>query len=239
MHAGEVGMIEHDARHFRGIARHEVDDARRQTRRLEQLHDVVRAQHRAGRRLPHDRASHQRRRRRQVAADRREVERRDGIDEPFEAAIVRLVPGPVRTDRLLLIELLREREVEAPEVDELRRGIDLRLKHRLRLAEHRRGVECLPPRGRQQLRGPQKHRRPLLPRPARPLTPRGRRRANRLPHFARPRLVPIRQHVPVLVRHHRLPDLLGPNLSPADDERNLNPLAGHLLQASLDLRPLG
>ena len=188
MHAGELRVVEHDVRHFRGIARHEVDHAGRQAGGLEQLHDVVRAQHRARCRLPHDRAAHQRRGGRQVAADRREVERRDRVHEPFEPAIVGLIPHAVSADRLLSIQLLGECDVEAPEVNQLGRRIDLGLKHRLRLTEHRRRIQRLPPGRRQQFGGAEKHGSAVLPRPVRPVASGAERRLNGLSDFLRPAL---------------------------------------------------
>ena len=124
--------------------------------------------------------------------------------KPSSAAVVGLVPGAVRADRLLVIQLLGEGDVEAPEVDELGGRIDLRLKHRLRLAEHRRRIQRLAPGRREQLRRAQKHGGAILPGPVRPLAPRLGRGVDRLLHFLRAGLVPVRQHVGVLVRHHRL-----------------------------------
>ena len=69
----------------------------------QQPHDVVGAQHRARRRLPDDGVAHQRRRGRQVAGNRREVERRDRVDEALERPVLELVPHRVRADRLLRV----------------------------------------------------------------------------------------------------------------------------------------
>ncbi len=46
-------------------------------------------------------------------------------------------------------------DVEAEEVDQLARGVDLGLLDGLGLAEHRGGVEGVPPRAREQVRGAQ------------------------------------------------------------------------------------
>jgi len=54
------------------------------------------------------------------------------------------------------MQLLREVRIAAPEVDQLGRGIDLRLEHGLRLAEHRRGIQRGPPRRGEQLRSAKK-----------------------------------------------------------------------------------
>ena len=173
-------MREQRIRDHHGVAGHEVDDARRQARLLEQAIDVVGAEHGARRRLPDDGAAHQRRRRRQVAADGGEVERRDRVDESLEAAIVELVPHRVVGDRLLAVQLLRVGGVVAPEVDQLARRIDLGLKHRLRLAQHRRRIQRRPPRRGQQLGGLEEDRRAILPRPCGPVVPRGERRVDGL-----------------------------------------------------------
>ncbi len=70
----------------------EVDDAVGQPGLAQDLHEVVRRQHRRVRRLPHHGVAHHRRRRRQVGADRREVERRHREDEAFERTRLELVP---------------------------------------------------------------------------------------------------------------------------------------------------
>jgi hypothetical protein len=125
MNAGEIGMIEDHVRDRDGIAGHEVDDAGGQARRFEQTHHVVRAQHRGARGLPQHCVAHERGRAGEVAADRREVERRHRVDEAFERAVLHLVPDGMRAVGLLGQQLLCKRDVEAPEVDELRCGIDL------------------------------------------------------------------------------------------------------------------
>ena len=231
----ELRRVEQEVRDLLRIARQEVDDARRQAGRLEHLERVVAAQHRARRRLPDDGVAHQRRRGRQVAADGGEVERRDGVDEPLEGAVLHLVPHARAADRLLVVELLREPGVEAPEVDHLRRGVDLRLIRRLRLPEHRRGIDRRAPGGGEQLRGAQHDRGAILPGPARPLAARLGGRGNRLLHVLGAGLVVLGQHVLVVVRHDRLLDLAGPDLLAADDERNLDLLRRHRLQARLQL----
>ena len=91
-----AGVADHRRR-----PRQEVDDAVGQPGLAQDLHDVVRRQHRRVRRLPHDGAAHHRRRRRQVGADRREVERRDGEHEALERARLELVPHARRRERLL------------------------------------------------------------------------------------------------------------------------------------------
>ena len=112
--------------------------------------------------------------------DRREVERRDRVDEPLERPVLQSVPHRVAADRLLLVELLRVVRIEPPEVDHLRRRVDLRLEHVLRLPQHRRRVQRGAPGRRQQFRGAKEHRRALVPGPARPLAARLERRRDRL-----------------------------------------------------------
>ena len=220
------------------VARQEVDDARRQAGGFEHLERVVAAQHRGRRRLPDDGVAHQRRRGGQVAADRREVERRDGVDEPFEVAVLHLVPHAGAAHRLLVVELLREPGVEPPEVDHLGGGVDLGLERRLRLAEHRRRVDRRAPCRRQQLGGAENDGRAVFPRPARPLAARLGCRGDRLLHVLWPGLVVLRQHVLVVVRHDRLLDLAGANFLAADDERNVDLLGRHRFQARFELGPL-
>ena len=169
--AGQLRRVEGDLGDHHRVAGHEVDHARRQPGGLEQPQGVVGAQHRARRRLPDDRVAHQRRRGGEVAADGGEVEGRDRVDEALEAAIVALVPHRGGRDRLLGHQVGGERDVEAPEVDQLAGRVDLRLEHRLRLPEHGRGVERVAPAGREQVGGLEEHRRPVLPGPAGPLDP--------------------------------------------------------------------
>ena len=215
--------LEGDPADHHRIAGHEVDDARRQAGRFEQLQRVVGAQHRAGRRLPHHGVAHQRRRRRQVAADGREVERRHGVDEALETAVVGLVPHRRRRHRLLGHQLGGEGHVVAPEVDELARRVDLGLVDGLRLPEHRRGVQGVAPGGGEQIGGLEEHRRPVFPGPARPLGARAAGRGDRRRHVLGPGVVEVGQHVAVVVRHHRVAEAAGAHLLAADDQRDLRP----------------
>ena len=116
-------------------------------------------------RLPDDGVAHQRRRGRQVAGDRGEVERRDRVDEALERAVVGAVPdaGAVG-DRLLGEDLPGEVDVEPPEVDQLAGRVDLGLERGLRLAEHGRGVEALAPGTGQQVGGLEDDRGPVVER---------------------------------------------------------------------------
>ena len=239
VHAGELRTREDRVGDRRGIAGQKVDHARRKPRLLEQPHDVVRAEHRAARRLPHDGVAHQRGGRRQVAADRGEVERRHRIHESLERAIVELVPHRLVAERLLVVQLLRVMRVEAPEIHQLARGIDLRLVRRLRLAEHRRGVDRRSPRRGEQLRRLQQHRGAILPRPVGPLSPGRTRGRDRHLRVLRRRLVVVGQHVLVRVRHHRVAEVAGANFLASDDDRNLDALRGHLRQARFELRSFG
>ena len=92
---------------------------------------------RGGRRLPHHRIAHERRRGGEIGADRGEVERRDRVDESLERPVLHPVPHPRRGDRLLGVDPLGEMGVEPEEVDHLAGGVDVRLEDRLALAEHR------------------------------------------------------------------------------------------------------
>src|SRR5262249_43181652 len=87
----------------------------------------------------------------EVAGDGREVERGAREDEPFERARLEEVPHAGRALRLLAGDEAGEVDVEAEEVDELARPVDLRLVRRLALAEPGRRVERGAEAGRQQL----------------------------------------------------------------------------------------
>ena len=99
--------------------------------------------------------SHQRRAGRQVASDRREVERRYREDESFQRPVLHPIPDAGHGQRLLRIELAQKVRVEAPEVDEFRRGVDLGLIDRLRQVQHRCGVDGVAPRTGEHLGGAQ------------------------------------------------------------------------------------
>ena len=152
--AGQVGVGERDLGDVVAVAREHVDDARREPGLLEQLHGQVGRELLGDGGLPDDGVAHQRRRGRQVAGDRGEVERRDRVDEALERAVVGAVPdaGAVG-DRLLGEDLPGEVDVEPPEVDQLAGRVDLGLERRLRLAEHGGGVEALAPGTGQQVGG--------------------------------------------------------------------------------------
>ena len=236
--AGQVAAREHRVRDHHGIAGHHVDDARRQARFDQQAHDVVRAQHRRRRRLPDDRAAHQRGRARQVPANGREVERSHGVDEAFETAVVGLVPHPPVGDRLLAVELLRVVRVEAEEVGQLARRVDLGLVRRLRLVEHRGGVERGAPGAGQEFSGLQEDGRAILPRPRRPLALRGDGGLDRRVDFGRARQVIVAEHVPMVVRHHGAGGLAGAHVLAVDHHRDVDALGRHRVEARLQLGAL-
>jgi hypothetical protein len=132
-----------------------------------------------------------------------------------------------------VVQLLRVAHVEAPEVDELAGRVDFGLKCRLRLPEHRRGIDRVAPGRGEQLCGPQQDGRAILERPGRPLTAGRHGGLDGHLHVLRLGHVPVSQHVLVLEGHHGLPRLAGANLLAADDQRNLDTFAGHRRQAGL------
>ena len=117
-----------------------------------------------GRRLPDHGVAHQRRRGRQVAGDRGEVERGDRVDEALERAVLDPVPDAGGGDRLIGQDLPGERDVEAPEVDQLAGRVDLGLVRGLGLAEHGGRGEPLAPRTGQQVGGAEEDRGALVER---------------------------------------------------------------------------
>src|SRR5213592_4746589 len=206
---------------------------------LEQLEDeIVREDRRRGR-LPDHGVAHERGRRGEVAADRREVERRDRVHEPLERAVVEEVPGTGRGDRLLGIQPLREVRVEAPEIDQLARRIDLRLVRGLRLPEHRRRIDDgAVPRG-EELRCFEENGRAAPQVPPGPVVPRFARRRDRRPHLRRASLMHLGEHVVVAVGHHGVDGLAGADLLSADYERDLQLAGGEVLERPLQLQALG
>ena len=239
MNAGEGAVGEQRLGHSRRRPGHEVDHPRGQPRLLEQLHDEVVRQHRGRRRLPHDRVPHDRRGRGEIAADGGEVEWRDRVDEPLEGAVVQVVPASGGGDRLLRIETFGEVDVEAEEIDQLARGIDLRLMGGLRLAEHRRRVDDRPVAGGEEVRRLEKDRCAPLQTPRRPIAPRFARGRDRRLHLARRGLVHPGEDVAIAVRHHGLDRRAGAHLFAADDEGDLDLARGEVLEGPLELDPLG
>ena len=168
-----------------------------------------------------------------------EVERADREHEPLERPVLEPVPGSLSRDRLLLVDAEHVLDVEAPEVDQLARRVDLRLVSRFRLVEHGGGVDGRPPRAREQLRGTEEDGRSLLPGRARPVVPGLARRRNRLLDVVRTALRDVGQDVVAVVRHHRLERVVGDDVLAADDQRDPWALTGHRLQAGLQLGALG
>ena len=232
--AGQVPVGEDRLGHLRPGTRDEVDDAWGQARRLEEPHDVVRAGDGCRRGLPHDGVAHERRGRREVAGDRGEVERREGKDEPFQRAVLDLVPDGRGREGLLGVEILRELGVETPEVDQLAGGVDLGLVDRLGLAQHGRGVDRVPPGCGQKLGRLEEDGGSIFPGPSGPFVPRFGRRLDGLTDVIARGLVPVGQHVAVLVGHDRLGDVAGGDVLSADDEGDFDPLLLHRVDSGLE-----
>ena len=129
--------------------------------------------------------------------------------------------------------------VEAPEVRELARRIDLGLERRLRLAEHRGRVERRAPARGEQLRRAQEDAGALLEGPVPPVRPCALRRVDRLRDVLRGGVVPHPEHVLVRVRHHDVGGLAGADLASIDDNGNVDVLGRHRVEPRLELGALG
>ncbi len=239
--AGQVGVRQRDLGDVDAVAGEHVDHARRQAGLLEQLHGQVRGELLGRRRLPQHGVAHERRRGRQVAGDRGEVERRDRVDEALERPVVGAVPHAPRVrDRLLGGDLLGVVDVEPPEVDQLAGRVDLGLERGLGLAEHGRGVETLAPRAGEQLGGLEQDGGALVERQGAPARRRLLGRGDRVTRVGLGGTLQHAEHVLVVVG---LDDAdLGPAshpLLPADGGGQLE-LAGLLeLQLRLELGSFG
>lgn len=150
--AGEVLVREHDVGDLVGVAGDELDDVRRQARLEQDLVDDGAGVDVVLGRLPQDDVAHQRRARDQAATQRGEVERRDGVDETLERPVLHAAPHAVGTaGRLPLQQLGCVVAVEAEEVGQFGRGVDLALPDVLALAQHRRRDELVAVLGGHQL----------------------------------------------------------------------------------------
>ena len=191
------------------------------------------------RRLPDHDVAHQRRSGRQVAADRREVERGDRVDEPLERPVIHPVPGQRPRLGLFLIEPLGEVHVEPPEVDQLTGTVDLGLKRGLALTQHGGRVDLGPPGTGQQVGRLEENRRPILEPGRLPVLPRLARRVDRRLDGGGVGLMGPRQHSTVVVGAHHIVELPGPDLLAPDHHRDLDRLPSGLAQRSLERRSLG
>ncbi len=232
-------MREQHVGNRRRVAGDEVDHARRHAGRFVELHQLVGRVHGARGRLPDDGVAHQGGRGRKVRRNRGEVERRHRVDKAFEPAVLELVPRRVVAERLLVEQFLPVVDVEAPEIHDLGGRVDFRLERRLRLAEHRRGVQVVAPGGRQELGGFQDDGGAIVERPAGPFGPRGERRVDGHPHVLFGGLVIFGEDVAVIVRHHRLAAAARLDFLAADDQRDDDFLRGHRLQARLERGAFG
>ncbi len=197
------------------------------------------AQRRRVGRLPYHRVAHQGRRGRQVAADGGEVERRDGVDEPLQGAVVQPVPGPRRGVGLLRVDPLGVGHVEPQEVDQLAGAVDLRLVRRFALPEHGGRVEPLPPLSGQHVGRLEEHRRSVLEPPMAPLALRLDRGGHGGVDCRRIGLVQPGQHARMAVGRDDVLSDAAPDLATTDHGRDLGPLIPHRGERALERRPLG
>src|SRR5439155_889207 len=155
------------------------------------------------------------------------IERRDREDEALERPVLDVVPAPGRREGLLAVDLLGKGDVEAPEIDQLARRVDLRLVNGLRVAEARSRVEDHAIGTGQELRRPEKDPGPVVPGHARPRAVRPERGVDRVRDLGRARLVPDREDVPVIVRHDGLGGPSGHHRPAVDTRCDLGHLARH------------
>ena len=102
---------------------------------------------------------------------------------------------------------------------------------RLRLAEHRGGVERRAPRPGEQLRGAEEDGSAIFPRRAVPILPGVRGCLDRLLDVTGIAFVHGGKHVTFVVRHDGLEGLTRADFLAADDHRCLDLLRLHLLEA--------
>ena len=162
--------------------------------------------------LPHRDIAHHGGRARQVGSDSREVEGAYGIDEALQRTVLGPVPDAGLGDRLFPVDVLGEVRPEAEEVDDLARRIDFSLKRVLALPEHRGGVELRSARTREQVGDFEKDRHPVLPTHHRPFAVGRVRRTDGSTDFIGTGHVGLRDHMPMIVGHHHVDRVAGPDL---------------------------
>ena len=239
VNAGQLLVREQRTAHRDRVTRQEVDDAGRQSGLLQDAIEKPVAQGGRGRRLPDHRVPHQRRRGRQVAADRREVERRDGVDEPFERPVIHPVPHAGGRLGLLPVDLVREMHVVAEEVDQLAGAVDLGLECRLALAQHGGGVDDLTVRGGEQVGGLEEDGGAILEAPVRPVPLGLDRGLGGRCDRRRVGLMHLGEHAAMAVRRDHVVRVSGADLPAAHDHRDVHRLGRHGAQRGLERGPLG
>ena len=128
---------------------------------------------------------------------------------------------------MLCVDACRVGDVEAPEVAELARGVNLGLVHRLRLTEHGRSVQPVAPWSGQELGGAQEDRGSILPGCRRPIGPGTGGRVDSQVDVLRLAQMHVCQHVILLVRHDGRTEPPRMHVVARDDQGNLDPLAAH------------
>lgn len=123
------------------VAGHEVDDARRPPRLLQQLQEAVVGQQRGARRLPQHHIAHHGRRGGQVAVDGVEVEGRHRQHEAFEWPPVETVELARRLVGLLVVEeaLKRQKSTSSARSISASKGVFDRLTMMAAMCSRRRG----------------------------------------------------------------------------------------------------
>ena len=154
--------------------------------------------------------------------------------------MVGAVPDARRRDRLLGVDVAREGDVEAPEVDQLAGGVDLGLDRGLRLAEHGGGVQCRAPGTGQQVGCLEQHRGPVVEGHVAPARCRRLRRVDRGAGVLVGGAAQGAEHVVPVVRLDDLDLLAGAEaVLTADRHGEVAGLAGHPLEGALELGALG
>ncbi len=129
-------------------------------------------------------------------------------------------------------------DIEAPEVDQLARRIDLGLERRLALPEHRGGVEHGAPTRREQVCCLEEDGGAIGQAPARPIAPRVPGRFDRGSDLFRAGLMHLGEHVPVTMRHHGIDGLAGSDFLAANDDGDLDLAAAQVFERLLELGAL-
>ena len=197
------------------------------------------AVHRTAGRLPQYGVTHQRRRSRQVACNRRKIERRNRKHKTFQRPVIDIIPHARLGAWLFTVNLLQVMRVVSEKIDQLAGGVNLRLEDSFALPQHCGAVECITVGSRQKVGCLEKNRRPRLPGHTAPVCMSVAGGFDGLANLFGTGLMVVTQQMTVVVRRLAVAHPPGSYLFTPDAQRNLDLGAHHRFKRGRQCRPLG